>query len=286
MQLITPEITKAAIATVHAGDVISLNAPIELFDPPLFGRSRLEIEFRENRGGRGLDDIYHGYNPQSGSQWDSLGHVAYRLDAYYNGAKLTEVTDGQRDTIASWGERGIATRGVLLDLVESAKSGSTPYDPGTSHAFTVDELERARVKGGVTYREGDIMVIHTGFIDWYRSLGDADRSRVATHDGLTACGIEHTEAMAEYLWNSGVVAVVSDAPSLEVWPMDHSDELFPFGLLHQVLIAQFGMGIGELWETGPLARACAAAGRSEFLLTSAPFNSRGISSPANALAIL
>ena len=35
---------------------------------------------------------------------------------------------------------------------------------------------------------------------------------------LTAAGVDHTEEMAEYLWDLHVSAIVSDSPSVEVWP--------------------------------------------------------------------
>jgi hypothetical protein len=53
-----------------------------------------------------------------------------------------------------------------------------------------------------------------------------------------------------------------------------------------MLLGQFGMAIGELWWLDELAEDCAADGIHEFLLTSAPLNTRGgYGSTANALAI-
>jgi hypothetical protein len=284
MNLLTPEVTLAATQLVQSGEVVPLNAPLDLFDPPMFSRNPLKHTVVQLRGGKGLDDLYDGLNPQASSQWDSLGHVAYRDDAFYNGATLDDVLTGKRNTIASWANRGIATRGVLLDLHSTAM---TPYDPGSAHAFTVDDLERARRAAGIEYRAGDIIVLHTGFLGWYRSLSAEGREKASTREGLNACGIEHTETMAEYLWNTHAVGVVGDNPSLEVWPMDLTEASYPFGMLHQILIAQFGMAIGELWELEGLANACSRAQRYEFLITSAPLNvAKGIASAANALAIL
>ena len=92
--------------------------------------------------------------------------------------------------------------------------------------------------------------------------------------------------MARYLWNAHVAAVVADNPSVEVWPGDMSDEAFPFGYLHRVLIGQFGMALGELWWLEDLALACRRDGQYKVFLTAAPINvPGGIGSPANALAI-
>ncbi len=58
-------------------------------------------------------------------------------------------------------------------------------------------------------------------------------------------------------------------------------------ILHLPLLARLGIPIGELWLVDRLAAECRAAGRFEFFVTSAPMNlAGGVSSPANALAIL
>lgn len=283
MALLTPELAADATRLVRTGSVFPLDARLDFIDPPLFERDRLSVRMDQVRDGKGLDETYFGYNPQASSQWDALGHVAFRKDEFYNGATLDQVLSGERNTITAWASRGIVTRGVLLDLRRTL--GDT-YDPGTSHGFTVEDLERARVAAGVEFAPGDVVLIRTGFLEWYGSLDEREREHIADRQVLRACGIEHTEEMARYAWNSHAVAFVSDSPSLEPWPMDHSPELFPFGCLHQLLLAQFGMAIGELWWLEDLAAACAADGRYEFLLTSAPVqNPKGIGSPANALAI-
>jgi hypothetical protein len=58
------------------------------------------------------------------------------------------------------------------------------------------------------------------------------------------------------------------------------------GFVHQMLIGQFGMALGELWWLKDLADDCAADGVCEAFFVSAPLNGPGdIGSPANAVAI-
>jgi hypothetical protein len=112
------------------------------------------------------------------------------------------------------------------------------------------------------------------------------RRTIANIASLKAAGIEHSEAMARYIWNSHACAWASDCPSLEVWPPAFTPESWPFGFLHTMLIGQFGLAIGELWWLEELAADCAADGVYEMFLTSAPLNSPGgIGSPPNAIAI-
>jgi kynurenine formamidase len=103
---------------------------------------------------------------------------------------------------------------------------------------------------------------------------------------LRAPGIEHTEDMARYLWDSQIMAIAADTYAVEVWPPAREDVPAPFGFLHRVLIGQFGMALGELWHLDDLAADCDRDGVCEFFLASAPPNVRGgIGSPPNALAL-
>jgi hypothetical protein len=63
-----------------------------------------------------FDNVWDNVHPQGGSQWDALGHVGYTADEYYNGATAAQVESGERNSIGAWGDRGIAGRGVLLDI--------------------------------------------------------------------------------------------------------------------------------------------------------------------------
>lgn len=282
---LTGDVVQSAASLVRKGTVFSLNAPLDFYTPALFGRPSLSREVQPVREWWGLNEVIDNFNPQSSTQWDGLSHVSYRPDHFYNDASLDDVLSGGRNTVAHWARRGIVGRGLLLDLARVADAAGRSYDPGSSHAFSVDDLEEARRAHGVTFRPGDVLLLRTGFTAWYADANAETRQRVASREELRACGIAHTEEMAAYLWDSHVSAVASDCPSLEVWPMDHSPEAFPFGCLHQILLGQFGMAIGELWWLDELADDCAADGVSEFLLTSAPMNYPSFGAPANALAI-
>jgi hypothetical protein len=119
-----------------------------------------------------------------------------------------------------------------------------------------------------------------------RHAWDADARRelaatMANVSGFSSAGLAGSEEMSRFLWDSGVSALPCDNPSVEVVPGDPS-----VGSLHQRLIPHLGFAIGELFDFAPLARACRAAGRYEFLFTSVPLNVTGaVGSPANAVAI-
>lgn len=286
MNLQSAGAVRAAAASVSRGAVFPLNAPHDFLDPPLFSRGKVRHTRIPIAGGAAFDDVYDNYYPQASSQWDALSHEAYRADAFYQGATAAEILRGERNGIDTWAQRGIAGRGVLLDVARALARAGRPLDPGTSTALTVDDLELARRSAGVEFAPGDVVLIRTGFLEWYQHQDQLARTAMSRPGALTAAGIEHSEEMAAYVWDSGASAFASDAPGLEVWPPDQRDEAVPFGYLHRILIGQFGLAIGELWWLADLAEDCAADGRADFLLTSTPVNMPGgIGSPANAMAI-
>lgn len=283
LNLITPEKAKSAAKAVVTGDTFPLDLPSDFLDPPLFSRGAPRRTTIEVRPGAALDDVHDNFFPQAASQWDALGHIAFQPGVFYNGASASEIVNGVRNTIDHVARKGVVTRGVLLDVSATvAERGGA----GSSVALTASDLERARRAAGVEIQQGDALLIHTGFLRWYANQDAALRRRMSRRDLLTAPGLAHDEAMAEYLWDAHIAAVIADNPGLEVWPPDERPEAWPFGFLHQIILGQFGLPIGELWWLSELADACREDGRYDFMLVSAPMNAPGgIGSPANALAI-
>ncbi len=285
LNLITADVVRDAVALVRRGATFGLDTPVGAFDPPL-DSTRSPARHRVLRGGgeavEDLDDVLDDYFPQIASQWDSLAHIAARPGVFYNGRSLEDVLERGFNTIDHWSRHGVVTRGVLLDVARgyAKEKRSTSFDGSIS----VADLEAAREAAGLSFSEGCAIVIRTGFLANYRELGDEARSTLPSD--LRAPGIEHSEAMARYLWDSGAAAVISDSFATEVWPADFSEAARPFGFLHRVLIGLLGFAIGELWNLEDLAEDCATDGVFEFLLASAPLNlTGGIGSPANAVAI-
>jgi kynurenine formamidase len=276
---------RAGAGLVRRGAVFALNAPLDAFTPALsLNRGVPRPKVIHRAGGFRFDDVIDNFYPQASSQWDSLAHVGYGTDLFYNGATEDDILAGRRNTIEHWAKRGIAGRGVVLDLARALAADGRAYNPGESVAFSVDDLELARTRAGVEYRSGDVILLHTGFAAWYGEQSEDDR--VAMPRQLKAPGIEHSEAMARYLWDSQAAALATDTFAVEVWPADLSEQAVPFGFLHQVLIGLFGIALGELFWLDDLAADCAADGVYETMFVSAPLHSvGGIGSPPNALAI-
>jgi len=285
LSLQTPDRVAAAGRLIRNGEVYSLNAPVNVPEPPLFRRGVVRHTLITNESRAFFDDKLDNYYPQGSSQWDSLAHVAYGADQFYNGVTAEDVTVRARNTIGHWAERGIAGRAVLIDIDAALGGAGVGFDPASPRAITAGELDAARAAAGVEWQPGDVLALHTGFLGWHVRQDASVRGALAERGGLRNIGLAHDEEMARYLWNAHVAAVVADNPSVEVWPSDPSDEAFPFGDLHRMLIGQFGMALGELWWLEDLALSCRRDGRYEVFLTAAPINvPGGVGSPANALA--
>ena len=282
LNLITPERTAAAARLVRKGAVFPLNLRIDQPDPPLYGRGRVKQTIVGGPNGR--DDYLDNFWPQASSQWDSLRHIRHPEDGWYNGVPTEEIVEGSgRLGIENMATRGIAARGVLLDVDRYLASQGRPIDHSTKVVITPDDLEACRAAQGVAIETGDVLLIHTGWLRWYlASATPVQREQMSDRDQLHAPGLGPPEAMAEYLWDLHIAAIAADNPALEAWPFDPR----PGGFLHWKLIPHFGMPIGELWHLADLAADCARDGIWEFFFTSAPMNvPGGVGSPPNALAI-
>ena len=285
VNLLTEDRVADAARLVKRGASFPLDHRFAYYDPaPNLKRGNPEHHLLVSRGDLACDDYYDRFFPQGGSQWDSLAHVGYQPGVFYNGATIDQVRAAERNTIVRWAEHGITGRAVVLDMPAVLEKQGTAYDPGTSYKFSVDQLQAAWEHAGLQPQTGDIVVLYTGFEQWYAGLDRGTRD--ALPDQLTSPGIENTEAMARYLWDIHCASVVADNYSVESWPAEFGEGTAPFGFLHQMLIGSFGMALGELWHLSELVEDCRATGVYEGLLVSTPMMApQGIGSTANAVVL-
>lgn len=282
VNLQTPARIAAAARLVRSGRMFSLNAPIDAIDPPMYERGAARLELLVEDGGAAVDDHLDNFYPQASSQWDSLAHFAYRRGVFFGGAGVADVRAGRAATIEAWAERGIAGRGVLLDIEALLGGAGTGFSPASTRPITVAELEAARERAGVHWEPGDVMLLHTGYLEWYRRQDVDVRAAIASAEPR-AVGLAHGEEMVRYLWDAHLSAIAADNPALEAWPPGDGE----FDCLHRCLIGRFGLAIGEFLALGELARECRASGRYEVFFTAAPLNiPGGVGSTANALAFV
>jgi kynurenine formamidase len=283
LNLLTPERVADSGALIRTGEVFSLNASLMNYNVPNFfsrsGKSerdapRHTVIVTSTKMRR--DDYLDGFYPQTSSQWDHFRHCGDPdSETFYNGH--TDETCG----IDAWAERGIAGRGVLLDVARWAAKAGRPIDWLSAREITVADLENTAAAQKVAITEGTVVLMRVGWQEGYSKLTQEERVELPLSNPPCP-GLEHTDGMAELLWDWGIAAIGSDNPALEVYPMRH----YP-SILHDDLLGKLGIPIGEFWLLDALAAACEAQGRYEFFFTSAPLNiPGGVGSTANALAIL
>jgi hypothetical protein len=292
LNLLTAEKVREGLAAVRHQRVFSLDLPLGLPDPPLFNRARHEHRVTDISVGH--DEILSNWNPQSGSQWDGFRHVRHPRHGFYAGLP------DERHGVHHWAKHGIATRGVLVDVARWRDASGRPIVPDAPDPITVDDLRSALEFQRTGVRAGDVLLVRTGWMGWYKTLSPAARVAVGatTAATLSNAGLQAGRSMAAYLWNLHLAALAADNPAIEVWPRgggvspeelarlmtdpDRCEEVF----LHFSLIPLLGLPLGELWNLEDLARDCAGDETYDFLLVSAPLGQPGgVSSPANAVAI-
>jgi kynurenine formamidase len=290
LNLLTPEAALRGTRSVVDGRTFSLNLDLSLPDPPLFGRRPFRHDVVWLRSDRGHDETLSDWNPQGSSQWDGFRHIRSPVHGFYNG-----IADEEHG-VEHWARQGITTRGVLADVAAWRASHGRPIDPSTADVIEPEELSACLEAAQVAVEPGDILLVRTGWLSWYRTLDAAARHDVSV--ALVMCGLRPGRASARWLWDHRVAAVAADNPGLEAMPasrvlspedrrrLGEDPGSFDELMLHGALLPMLGMPIGELWDLDALAGACAADGRYAFLLTSAPMHLRhGVGSPPNALAI-
>jgi kynurenine formamidase len=228
------------------------------------------------------DDYVDGLWLQAGSQWDSLSHVRHRQHGNYNGIADQEIHGGPGTKLGvdQWARRAIVGRGVLVDVARHLAGLGRDYDPNSAFEVTVDDLEGTLVAQGLEVEDGDILLLHTGWMQRFLDADADERGRMIAWETIHTPGLEPSERMVEWLWDHHVAAVASDTAGVEALSPD------PEFFLHLALLPLLGMPLGEFWVLDALARDCANDGQYACLLVSVPLNLRGgVGSPPQAVAI-
>ena len=261
----TPERLRAALGLVRRGAAFRLDLPLGRPDPPLFGREPLRHEIIATEGPeQAWDDRIDGLNTQQGSHWDALRHLVGPDGAGYAGRPLDDLG------IDLW-SRGIHGRAVLVDVGEGL---GLAWDE--RREISGAEVEACAARQGVELREGDILLLRTGWIAGHLAT-DPDRRPAE----VTAPGLAADEATARWLEARRPAAVAADNPGLEAVPTPP-----PGRMLHDRMLPAQGLAVGELFWLEDLRDDCRADGVWEGLFASVPLNLPGAcASPANALVL-
>lgn len=294
LNLLTPEVLIKARDEIVYGERVQIDWPLNHPASPTSGRKCFEHKILHfdadplKPGLVGNDDEIH-FNTQSTSQWDGFRHLALQDGSrmYYNGLTQDEIvagTDEGRLGIAHWCDvGGIAGRGILLDWVAwyEKKHGKPAPAPYFTYRIPLSELEEVAKAQGTEFRQGDILLVRTGFSHWYDHIANAEeREKYLTHNN-NYIGVDAGNDAERWFYDKHFSAVAGDTLSFEAWPNPAP------ALLHEWLLVHWGTPIGEFWELDKLAALCQKRQKWSFFFSSAPLRiPGGVASPPNAICIL
>ena len=254
--LVTPERVLAASKLVKQGKSHPLgivvvpgmpaypprSVTLQVVQPNMqFGKSGVATFGWDIIGNDDLAQVWFGVGPQL----DGLGHVGEGKYFYncHNAQEISAITG-----LTKLGTHGIPPligRGVLVDM---AKHKGVPA-MAAGESISAEDIQAAAKAQGVTFKEGDIILLHTGWTD--AKLAADPKAWVSGEPGLD-------NAAAVYLAGLNPVAVGADTWGVEVVPPKPGDKIF-YG--HVTLLKENGIYILETMNTGPLV----AQGVNEFM---------------------
>ena len=183
---VTPAVTKAAAAEIQEGKVVPMSYPL-VDGVPLFGTRFTKTiltatslapgaSFGENE----LTYMEDTWLSQShvGTHLDGLGHIG-RKDCYFNQIAMGKfINQNAMTKLGLEHLKSFATRGVIIDAVKvfqqsgKLKTNSACKKPCLEKGTVISaaDLQAGLKMYNVTLREGDIVVIHTGWGDLFEQF--------------------------------------------------------------------------------------------------------------------
>ncbi len=278
LNLLTPDVLKAAAASIRTGRVYPLGIPIQADGVPLMdyrGKPmRLTLQDSTDVGiydqygakpGTGAHEDVMIFASHTTSHMDALIHV-YEDEQHYNGipsGAMRAQSGATKLGIEKVG--GFAARAVLLDMVRYFGDAEW-VEPGRN--ITGDDLAGACAAQQVDVRAGDVVLVRTGYLQmWYEKKEDS---------GFAQPGIGFDAAA--WLAARDVVAVGCDNAAVEVIPFEENDFLG----VHKVLLVRRGIYMIEFLDLSKPAAEEAWEG----LLAVAPLKVTGATgSPVNPIFV-
>jgi len=288
LNLLTPEVVKAATGCVRQGRVISLSLPIKGSTsssvaesvPHLKGRplpqhfmsvdgADYEAGVKQPAGGRGIADDALIVSPHgTTTHMDALCHM-WTGKEIYNGHPASRIRSYGATRCGMETVPGITTRGILFDA--AGFMGKPVLDP--TDRIGAAELDAMSKAAGVTVGQGDAIVLRTG---WPTVFAESPERYWNGEPGLSADG-------ARWLAERDISLVASDNSAISGL---NTDGLADEGLdddIHMIFLWRHGIYLMEMLWLEELA----AAGQSTFLFMVAPLRIvGGTGSPVNPLAVL
>ena len=109
---------------------------------------------------------------------------------------------GTRLGVQHWAEKGIVTRGVLLDVERYFSPRDVSYEALEKRSISAAQLEDVAREQGVEIRQGDVLCLRFGWTSAYRRLDELGRRALADPE-VTEVRMEVTVEHGAGLANRG-----------------------------------------------------------------------------------
>ena len=244
LNLLTPDVVKAATASIKHGKVYSLGIPIQSHGVPLmdYRGTPMRLTLQDSTD----DGIYkvYGCHDGTGAHEDVLvmaSHTTSHMDAlvhvygdykHYNGVghdTMHALGGAQKLSIDKVG--GFAARAVLLDMVKYFDEGEWVQ---LGRNINSNDLQSAAKNQGVDVRAGDVVLVRTGYLQWWWDNLAKGGGPLFEQAGIGADA-------AHWLADKDIVAVGCDNAAVEVIPFDDND----FLNIHKILLVNCGIYLLE-----------------------------------------
>ena len=253
-----PESVLSAARLIREGRVIELGQVLHSGMP--LGARHFDVYMKpttmnpqSNRRGSN-EELVVAEMGQVGTQFDAFPHQTIG-DSLYNCVDMNEVMT--RTGFTQLGVEGVGTlmtRGVLIDVAALKGVDMLP----DTYEITVEDLQQALDRQGVSLEAGDAVLIHTGWGVLWETDGDRF---MATNPGI---GI----AAAEWLIEHDPMILGADNQPVEVSPNPDPNLSLP---IHQLALVVHGIHLVERMKLDELA----AAGVYEFAFVVQPLKLQG-----------
>jgi kynurenine formamidase len=210
---------------------------------------------------------------QGSTQYDALGHVWYGGQIWNGYDARTTVGGLDKASVAPIAERGVAGRGILLDMARFR--GKDNLDK--AETFTHEDLMACAESQGVTIEKHDILIIRTNFLKLFFEQGDA------FYEGFCEPGLVYSPELVSWFQDMEVPNLVTDTIANEVTTDPNTGAALP---LHCALMRNLGVTLTEICDLEKLAASCAEDGQYTFFYVAAPLKvNQASGSPVNPVAI-
>ena len=240
--LMGPEAVLRATKLIRQGKVFELGKELNN-TIPFFGERRFSMQLKRTSNPaatnkqRSNEEIVTTEIGQVGTQFDALNHQGIG-DLLYNCFKSDEIATRNGFTKLGVEKVGaIFTRGVLIDIAAFKGVEMLAID----YEITVQDLQDALAKQGVSIGQGDAVLIHTG---WGLLWGKDNAKFVSGQPGIGA-------SAADWLAKQNVVLIGSDNWGIEIFPNPDKQIRLP---VHAIALVVNGIFLLENMELAALAK--------------------------------